>query len=78
MGTDIPVAAELPIIKDVDVIEYEPVAIVDRRIRKRFNQAVVEGLIIWKGRGADAQTWEILTDLQKRFPHFDLGDKIQP
>lgn len=49
-------------------ILVEPVAILDRRLTKRGNQAATQVLVHWSNSFPEDATWEFLFDLQKRFP----------
>ncbi|GJX04160.1 putative mitochondrial protein [Tanacetum coccineum] len=48
-----------------------PVAILDRKIAKVNNAAVVYWLVQWSNGNNDDATWEVATDLQARYPAFD-------
>lgn len=37
---------------------------------KQGNRAVVYALVQWSNGSAEDATWELITDLQKRFPDF--------
>jgi hypothetical protein len=54
----------------------QPLAILDRRMTRRNNQAATQVLIHWAGLSAADATWEFTTDLQLRFPTFNLEDKV--
>lgn len=49
----------------------EPESIIDKRIVKRHNQAVVQWLIKWKNRLAEDATWEFAEKIEEQFPNFD-------
>ena len=56
-------------------VQYEPVAILDRKIVKRGNSAEVQLLIHWKHLSPAEATWEFISEIRKRFPAFSLEDK---
>ncbi|GKE98558.1 hypothetical protein Tco_0021909 [Tanacetum coccineum] len=39
---------------------------------KQENRAMVYGLVQWTNGTEDDATWDLLTDLEKRFPDFDI------
>ncbi|GJX02126.1 retrotransposable element Tf2 [Tanacetum coccineum] len=47
------------------------VAVLDRRIAKVRNAAVVYWLVQWSNGDADDNTWEVATELQAKYPRFD-------
>ncbi|KAH0691202.1 hypothetical protein KY290_019433 [Solanum tuberosum] len=47
-----------------------PEAILERRLIKRGNKVVCQVLVKWLGIDTAQATWEILTELQHRFPSF--------
>jgi hypothetical protein len=65
-----PVFHELPRVVELDLMDAEPEAILDRRLVKKGNAAILQGLIKWKFIDADAATWEDLSVLRSRFPAF--------
>ncbi|GJR58210.1 hypothetical protein Tco_1500372 [Tanacetum coccineum] len=44
----------------------------DRKLAKQGNRVVVYGLIQWSNSSEEDANWELLTDLEKRFPKFDI------
>ncbi|OMO62221.1 Retrotransposon gag protein [Corchorus olitorius] len=66
-----PTQAQLPLIDAEGHIAKEPVAVLDKRITKRHNRAVTEVLISWSNAFAEDATWELLYDIQKKFPNFN-------
>ena len=48
----------------------EPVAILDRRMVKRGNQAATQVLVQWSNSFPEDATWEFWHDLHQRFPTF--------
>ena len=53
----------------------EPVAILERRMVKRGNQAVAQLLIPWTNSSLEEATWEFASEIRRRFPKFSLEDK---
>nr|GEV51363.1 retrotransposon-related protein [Tanacetum cinerariifolium] len=49
-----------------------PVAILDRRLGKVGNSAQVYVLVHWSNGTMDAPTWELHSDMLRRFPDFQL------
>lgn len=54
----------------------EPVAILDRRMIKRGNVAVVQVLIQWSSSMPTDATWEEWSDIARRFPEFNLETRF--
>ncbi|GJS29298.1 gypsy/ty3 retroelement polyprotein [Tanacetum coccineum] len=67
------VSVTLPQCDFVGVIALEPIAVLDRRMAKRGNDAVVYVLIQWSNEGVNDATWELYDDIAVRFPHLDLN-----
>ncbi|GJT11778.1 retrotransposon-related protein [Tanacetum coccineum] len=44
----------------------------DRKLAKQGNKVVVYSLIQWSNSSEEDANWELLTDLEKRFPEFDI------
>ncbi|GKE22498.1 retrotransposable element Tf2 [Tanacetum coccineum] len=66
-------SSQLPQISKDGLISEEPFAVLDRKMAKKGNTAVVYVLIQWiNGTAADA-TWETYESIAERFPHFDLN-----
>ncbi|GJW47595.1 retrotransposon-related protein [Tanacetum coccineum] len=61
----------LPHCTQEGLITAIPVAILDRKIAKVNNAAVVYWLVQWSNGNNDDATWEVATDLQARYPAFD-------
>ncbi|OMO49727.1 reverse transcriptase [Corchorus capsularis] len=66
-----PVQAQLPLIDAEGHIAKEPVVILDRHITNKHNKAVTEVLISWSNAFAEDATWELLYEIQKKFPNFN-------
>ena len=62
--------AKLPSCDNDGVIEVQPLAILDTKMLKKKNVAVVYGLVQWTNGTVEDATWEPLADLFERFPEF--------
>ena len=49
--------------------EEEPVAILDREIRKLSSREIASIKVPWKNRLVEEATWEKEADIQERYPH---------
>ena len=49
--------------------EEEPVAILDREIRKLRSREIASIKVLWKNRPVEESTWEKETDMQEKYPH---------
>jgi hypothetical protein len=65
-----PVFHKLPKVVELDLMDAEPEAILDRRLVKKGNTSIPQGLIKWKFIDADAATWEDISMLRSHFPAF--------
>lgn len=72
---DVSVANQLP---DViyEATSKEPEYCLERKMVKRQDRAATKVLVKWKNQPEDEATWEFLYDLQKKFPEFNLVDKV--
>ena len=52
------------------MIEVQPIAILDRKMLKKNNVAVVYGLVQWVNGTVEDATWEPLAELFEKFPEF--------
>ena len=57
---------------ELGLIAAEPVAILERKLGKKGNKAVVYLLIQWSNKPKEEATWELYADIEARFPSFDL------
>ena len=55
--------------------EFQPLAILERKLVKRGNQANVQVLVHWKGLSPGEATWKFVSDIQGRYPSVSLEDK---
>ena len=60
--------------------EEEPVAILDREIRKSRSREIASIKVQWKNRPVEESTWEKEADMQERYPHIftDSGTLARP
>ena len=49
--------------------EEEPVAIIDREVRKLRSREIASIKVQWKNRLIEESTWEKEADMQERYPH---------
>ena len=54
----------------------EPEYCLARKMVTRQDRVALKVLIKWKNQPEDEATWEFLYDLQKKFPEFNLVDKV--
>ncbi|PWA75192.1 F-box domain, FBD domain, Leucine-rich repeat domain, L domain-like protein [Artemisia annua] len=62
---------DLPSCNQEGVIAVQPMAILDRKMVKKRNAAVVYGMIQWTNGSQDDASWENLEGLYAKFPAFD-------
>ena len=60
--------------------EEEPVAILDREVRKLRSREIASIKVQWKNRPVEVATWEKEVDMQERYPHLftDSGTPFSP
>ena len=60
--------------------EEEPVAILDREIRKLRSREIASIKVQWKNRPVEEATWEKEVDMRERYPHLftDSGTPFRP
>ncbi|GJX58361.1 retrotransposon-related protein [Tanacetum coccineum] len=63
----------LPQLKEDGLLDYKPMAILERRLGKVNNKPVMYVLIQWTNRTVEEATWEIYADVLARFPDFDAA-----
>nr|GEV02423.1 retrovirus-related Pol polyprotein from transposon TNT 1-94 [Tanacetum cinerariifolium] len=59
-----------------DLIAATPFKLLERRMAKQENRAVVYGLIQWSNGSEEDATWEILSDIVKSFNRGSLGFQV--
>ena len=62
----------VPEVDELGLLAAEPVAILGRRLGKKGNKAVVYLLIQWSNRPKEETTWELYSDIEAKFPDFNL------
>jgi hypothetical protein len=65
-------SGSLPVCGVDDTLLVEPVAILERKLAKKGNAAVVYGLVQWSNGSREDATWESLEEIQKNFPSFAI------
>lgn len=68
LGATVQPISPLPIITDAGIIQDVPLAILDRRMIKKGNTAIIEFLVHWKNHSAEEATWGPYSDLRIQFP----------
>ena len=60
--------------------EEEPVAILDREVRKLRSREIASIKVQWKNRPIEEATWDKETGMQERYPHLftDSGTPVSP
>ena len=60
--------------------EEEPVAILDREVRKLRSREIASVKVQWKNRPVEESTWESKVDMHERYPHLftDSGTLSRP
>jgi len=70
-----PPSSALGIVPDMDelgMLAVEPVAILAHKLGKTGNNAVVYLLIQWSNKSKEEATWDLYTDIEAKFPSFNL------
>ncbi|XP_019245207.1 PREDICTED: uncharacterized protein LOC109225071 [Nicotiana attenuata] len=49
--------------------EEEPMAIVDRQVRKLRSKKIVFVKVLWRNHTVEEATWEVEKDMQVKYPH---------
>ncbi|XP_077228652.1 uncharacterized protein LOC143861650 [Tasmannia lanceolata] len=70
IGDVVQVQTNLPELGEDGGIKFEPVAVLDRRMSKKNNRAVIEVLVQWSNLGPGEATWEPLHKLKEKYPSF--------
>ncbi|KAG8645986.1 hypothetical protein MANES_10G110180v8 [Manihot esculenta] len=76
VGAAVPISNDLPQLTDDGYAVLEPKKILDARWTKTGNCFLEEVLVRWKNLPLEDATWEHSAELQLRFPHLNLEDKI--
>lgn len=71
---NLPAVTHIPTwMQDSDAhLVIQPFAILDRRMVKHHNNAVVQFLTQWEGCPSSEATWEMANSFVERFPHFPI------
>nr|XP_023922292.1 uncharacterized protein LOC112033747 [Quercus suber] len=69
LGNQVVPKPTLPAVNADLVLTLEPVMILDRKSIKLRSRTMTQLLVQWQGESGDDATWEVLYDLQARFPH---------
>jgi Chromo (CHRromatin Organisation MOdifier) domain len=77
IGNHINPNMSLPIVSNEGKIRVESVAILDRRLVKKNNEARTEILVKWSNLDDDEATWEDYLSLCEQFPEIKLEDKLK-
>jgi hypothetical protein len=70
-----PVFSELPRPPDLSAVTVEPAVILDRRMRRKGNNPVIQLKIQWSSLPADAATWEDYDVLRLRYPEAAIWEE---
>nr|GEW85288.1 hypothetical protein [Tanacetum cinerariifolium] len=65
-------SGSLPVCDDQGVMKVKPIAILDRRLAKRGNDAAVFVLVQRENGSKEDATWEPIEQIQKNFPSLKL------
>ncbi|XP_070057962.1 uncharacterized protein [Nicotiana tomentosiformis] len=49
--------------------EEEPMAIVDRQVRKLWSKEILFVNVLWRNHTVEESTWEVEKDMQTKYPH---------
>ena len=62
------------------IIRWEPVAILNREVRKLRSREIASIKVQWKNRPVEEATWEKEADLREKYPHLytDSGTPFLP
>lgn len=71
MGASAQVSPILPLVDGNDQFVIEPIAVLDRRLVKKHNVALVEVLVRWSNTLPTKATWKSWSDLHATFPAFN-------
>ncbi|PSS36078.1 Endonuclease [Actinidia chinensis var. chinensis] len=60
----------LPLVNDEGILQMEPIAVLDRRMTRRNNRAVIQWLVQWSRTFPEDATWIDYKEFQSKFPAF--------
>ncbi|TMW88139.1 hypothetical protein EJD97_018994 [Solanum chilense] len=74
------VAYELALPPGLSRVHPEPVAILDREIRKMRSREIASIKVQWQNRPVEESTWKKEADMQEKYPHLftDSGTPFRP
>ena len=72
VGPSLPALGTVPDMDEFGVIATEPMAILARKLGKTGNKVVVYLLIQWSNKPKEEATWELYTNIEAKFPSFNL------
>ena len=70
-SVDEPGTLPLPICDDTSMMSVFPAKVLDRRLGKLNNRVVTYVLVQWSNGSVEEATWELYSDLLKRYPEVD-------
>jgi hypothetical protein len=71
-----PVFSDLPRPPDLTTVNLRPSAILDRRMRKKGNDSVVQIKVQWGNLSPESATWEDYDVLRLRFPEATIWEEV--
>jgi hypothetical protein len=71
LGTIAIALPKLPPVNAKWVLQPEPIEVLGRRSRPRYNRPLIEILVWWEGQLADDATWEEFHQLRDAYPHLE-------
>lgn len=70
LGAHVVAQPSLPPVGPEGTFQLEPMTVLDRRMVKRGNKAVVQWLVQWLNSFPEDATWVDYSDMQTKYPHF--------
>ena len=70
LGQQVTPIPTLPPVSDEGMLQMEPVAVLERRMVKRNNKAVVQWLVQWSRTFPEDATWMDYEEFHSKFPYF--------
>ena len=65
------VSTDFPVYNEEGEVQLQPLAVLDRRMKKKGNRAIIEVLIQWQHSNPEDAVWKELYAVQQQFPNFD-------
>jgi len=72
LGPALTELGKVPDLDDHGLLTTEPVAIVDRKLGRKGNRAVVYLLVQWANKPREEAIWELYSDMEAKYPSFNL------